>query len=124
MTDTPVGNADNNGKPPISDILESIKEAEAKVRNLIKDAETRKEKTISEAKRETISIFENSTREGEATRDYMMGEATSKIEADRKKIFEGAEAKAEKVRSQAKSRTGQAKELLLKDFMRAIDDQA
>lgn len=54
----------------------------------------------------------------------MTGEVVSKIEVDRKKIFESAEAKAEKVRSQAKSRTGQAKELLLKDFMRAIDDQA
>lgn len=62
MTNTPVDNADND-RPPISGILESIKEAEAKVRSLIKDAEAHKEKTISEAKRETISIHENSTRD-------------------------------------------------------------
>ncbi len=119
---TPVGTG--NSKPPISAVLDDLKAAEAKVRDMIKDATAQKERTIADAKREVISIRERYAKEIEEATGKIAREAASKIEADRKKIFENTDARTVKVRSQANSKISQAKDLLVKDLMRTIDDQA
>jgi len=111
-------------RAPTADILGSIKEAEAKVLRTVKDAEAQKAKMISDAKREAVEIRERVLKESEAFIARALRDSDARIELERKKIFDEADARAAAVRSQANSKIGQTKELLLKDFMRAADDQA
>ena len=50
------------GRAPTSEILASIKEAEAKVRSMAREAEAHKEKIVADAKREAIEIREKSAK--------------------------------------------------------------
>lgn len=111
-------------RAPIADILGSIKEAEAKVLKAVHDAEAQKAKTISDAKREAVGIREAVVKASDAFIAQALRDSDARIEQERKKVFDEAGAMAAKMRSQANSKISQAKEFLLKDFMRAVDDQA
>jgi vacuolar-type H+-ATPase subunit H len=112
------------GRAPTAHILDSIKEAEAKVLSMVREAEAQKVKTISDAKREAMTIRETAMNASDAFIGEAVRDSDSKIEQERDRIFAEAEVMAKKVRSQANSKIGQAKEFLLKDFMRVVDDQA
>lgn len=123
MSDDAVGAA-RDSRPPVADILDKLKDAENRVKAIIKDAEMQREKILSEGKREIIEIKERSANEVAGMIDRMSCTVNATIESERKRIFEKSEADVRGIREAAKSKMGQAKDYLLKEFMRAIDDQA
>jgi vacuolar-type H+-ATPase subunit H len=104
-----------------AEILHELKDAEAKVRSLNKEAEERRKQLQAEGKRLAIQKIDSSDAALRKELDSKIVQARSRIDDRKKILLEDGGRKAATLTSNARKRMTQSKEFVISEFERAVD---
>lgn len=104
-----------------AEILQRIKDAEAKVRAMTQDAEDKRKQLQAEGKRKSVEMTEAAEADLRRRSDSEIALAKKGIERRKAAIIEDGRKKAGALASSAGQRMSSAKEFVLSEFERAVD---
>ena len=104
-----------------AEILQQVRDAEAKIRALTKSAEEKRKQLQAEGKRKALEIAEKAEAEVNAKNDARMSAARTDIERRKKAQLEEGAKRASALKSAARSKMASAKNYVVSEFERAVD---
>ena len=104
-----------------AEILQEIKEAEAKVRTMTKDAEEKRKQLQADGKRKALEMIEKANADAAAKNETRIAAAKVDIGRRKKAALEVGAKKADALISNARKKMAVAKEFVLSEFERAAD---
>jgi len=104
-----------------AEILQRIKDAEAKVRAMTREAEEKRKQLQAEGKRKALEMTEAAESDLRRRLDAEIASAKANIEQRKAAVMEEGHRKASVLLSGAKQRAASAKEFVLSEFERAVD---
>ena len=104
-----------------AEILQRIKDAEAKVRALTQEAEDKRKQLQAEGKRKALEMTEAADADMRRRLDAQVAAAKKNIENRKAVVMEDGQKKASALVTSAKQRTASTKEYVLSEFERAVN---
>lgn len=104
--------------------LQRIKEAEARIREMITGAERERDSILREAKREALLLQEELARRAEEGYQAVLADLERQSREERERILSEGRARAEDLRSRGMGNLGKAVDLLLKRFEEEVSAEA
>ncbi len=104
-----------------AEILHQIKEAEAKVRAMTKEAEEKWKQLQAEGKRRALEMTEKAEAENAAKNDLLVAAASVDIAKSKKVALEEGAKRASTRAASARKKISAAEDLVLSEFERAAD---
>ncbi|MFQ5909785.1 MAG: hypothetical protein ACE5IJ_03585 [Thermoplasmata archaeon] len=96
--------------------LARIKDAEEQANKMKSDAQKEKEKTIRNAKRESLFVFESMEKKAADFYREKLGEVEAEIQREREKLLTAGREEAEALKVQASAKIDDAVDFLIKKF--------
>lgn len=104
--------------------LQRIKEAEARIAEMVANAEREKDSILREAKREALLLQEELARRAEEGYQTVLADLEKQSREERERILLEGKARAEELRSRGMSNLGKAVDLLLRRFEEEVRAEA
>jgi len=101
-----------------SEILSEIKAAEAEAQRMIDEAQTQKEATIEEAKKQSFDIVDAAEQEASKIADDLNASADAEISKAKQEIHDAGQANILSVTERAEKKHAEALSFLVEEFKR------
>ncbi len=104
-----------------TETLQRIKEAEAKVLAMKREAEAECERILKQARRAELELHEAMSKDAEARCNKVIADAKSAVSREREAILDKGRREAKRIREEGMSNFNKSVEWLVGDFKGALD---